>query len=104
MAAFGLSDEIADMPVKHYEQERFEIWKENHLSLKVFLAMSTQWDVNADGMQINLKYTSLPIVQSMMPNIPARRWPGIFNDIRIMESAALEVIFKKRQEQIDKRR
>jgi len=102
MKILGIADEIADVPVQNPEPEQFEIWKENRHTVAVFCAMGTQWDVNADGVRIHLKYEALPAVERMFPDIPKKKWPRIYNEIRIMEAAALEVIFQKRQEEIDR--
>jgi hypothetical protein len=103
MRAFGLEDEIADAPVEATtERECYEVHRDNRTTLEVFLALSTQWDVNADGVRTNIKYAALPIVERYRPDVRRRKWPEIFNEIRIMEAAALEVIRKQWQEQLDK--
>lgn len=104
MQFLGIADEIADVPVKADEPEAFEIWKENRHTVAVFFAMGTQWETNADGVRTGLKYEALPAVERMFPKIPRRKWPRIYNEIRIMEAAALEVIFQKRQEELDRQK
>ena len=101
MRTFGLEDEIADVPVKADEPELFEVWRENRHTVSVFFAMGTQWNLNADGTRTGLKYEALPSVERMFPDIARKKWARIYNEIRIMEAAALEVIFRKRQEQLD---
>lgn len=103
MRAFGLEDEIADAPVEAAsERECYEVYSDNRTTLEIFLALATQWDVNADGVRTNIKYAALPVIERYRPDIPAKKWPRIFNEIRIMESSALEVIRKQWQEQLDK--
>jgi hypothetical protein len=103
MRAFGLEDEIADVPVgEEAERECFELWRENRDTLEVFLALATQWDLNADGVRTNIKYAVLPTIERYKPDIALRKWPRIFNEIRIMEAAALEVIREQWQAQLDK--
>jgi hypothetical protein len=103
MRAFGLEDEIADVPVEdETTQHRFELHRDNRNTLEVFLALATQWDLNADGVRTNLKYSALQTVERYRPDIAPRKWPRIFNEIRVMESAALEVFRARHQEQLDK--
>jgi len=102
MRVLGIADEIVNIPVKADEPEVFEIWKENRHTVAVFFSMGTQWNLNADGMRVGLRYEVLPVIEKMFPDIPRKKWPRIYNEIRIMESAALEVIFRKRQEELDR--
>jgi hypothetical protein len=103
MAAFGLEDEIAAVPVSD-QSPRFEIWAENRQTLMVFLALATQWDINSDGVRTNLKYASLPAVERYMPDVPPKKWPRIFNELRAMEAAALEVYQARRKEQLEEQK
>ncbi len=105
MRAFGLEDEIADVPAETAtERDCYALYRDNRTALEVFLALATQWDVNSDGVRTNINYAALPTVERYRPDIPARKWPRLFNEIRVMEAAALEVIRKQWQEQLDKQR
>jgi hypothetical protein len=103
MKAFGLEEEIADLPLEEeVEPACCEIWPENLTTLRMFLAMATQWDLavfEGEAVRTNLKYTALPVVRSgMRRKISGKEWPDIFEGIRSMEAAALKVIRERFQE------
>jgi hypothetical protein len=103
MRAFGLEDEIADVPVEdETNRQRFDLHRDNRDTLEVFLALATQWDLNADGVRTNLQYAALQTVERYRPDIARKKWPRIFNEIRAMEAAALEVFRARHQEKLDK--
>lgn len=64
-------------------------------SVDVFCAMSTQWRVGPGG-PIGLDYLALNTVMRLKQVPPARR-SGVFNDLRVMESAALDEMSKDQQ-------
>ena len=70
-----------------------EIWEENHESFKVFNAMSTQWRVGMNG-YTGLDYNALPVVMRLL-GIKRNEYAQIFDDVRLMESAAMQEINKK---------
>lgn len=52
--------------------------------------MSSQWRVSAAGV-VGLDYTAIrPVLQ--LVGIKRADWPGIFEDIRVMESVASRII------------
>jgi len=60
-------------------------------AVRVFWALSTQWRMVA-GMSIartGLDYGALKPVLEMLA-VPAARWPGVFDSIRVLETAALK--------------
>ncbi len=59
-------------------------------SVNVFTGMSTQWRVGTGG-PIGLDYTALPVVMRLARIHPSDR-SRVFDDIRVMEDAALEQI------------
>lgn len=67
-----------------------EVWPENYLSLQVFEAMGTQWRTGMSG-PTGLDYTALPIVMRQM-QVPKKKRKQLFDDIRVMEGAALKVM------------
>lgn len=85
LASFGMSKEDAAVTV--------EIWHENSLAFNVFSNLSTQWRYSMNGVT-GLDYNVLPTVLRMM-KVARDEWHQIFDDIRIMESAALTEINKK---------
>ena len=85
LASFGLTSDDVAVTV--------EIWHENYESFSVFNALSTQWRHSMNGVT-GLDYNVLPNVLRLL-NIARSEWSHIFDDIRIMESAALKEINKK---------
>lgn len=60
----------------------------------VFVAMGTQWEFGMAG-PTGLQYASLPVVLRLL-NIERKKWPSIFDDIRVMEAAALDKMHEKK--------
>jgi hypothetical protein len=88
-AAFlGIDLALLD-PVKKSAPEDLEVWVENEDALEVFLAMATQWRYAPLGGIVGMDYPSLNSVMDMLC-IEGRK--DMFFFIRLMESAALEVI------------
>lgn len=69
-----------------------EVWPENRQALEVFLALQTQWRTGALGGVLGLDYTALEAVLRMMQ---VTDQPTMFEDMQIMERAALEELSKK---------
>lgn len=83
LAVFGLTPEDV-------ATEIVEVWPENWPAYLVFAAMSTQWRIGFSG-PTGLDYSALPFVMRMK-RIPRDDWDDLFNQIYIMESAALAEI------------
>jgi len=79
MAMFGFSPEDYD--------ETVEVWPDNWPSFLVMDSMGTQWRTGAGG-ATGLDYGVLPNVMKLV-GIPAKDRPGVFQDIRVMESEAI---------------
>lgn len=56
--------------------------------------MSTQWRTGMAG-ATGLDYVALPAVLRMT-SVPRGEWPEVFESIRVLEDAALEVMRRKR--------
>ena len=82
MAMFGFSPEDYDGTV--------EVWPDNWPSFLVMDSMGTQWRTGAGG-ATGLDYGVLPNVMKLV-GIPAKDRPGVFQDIRVMESEAIAVM------------
>jgi len=67
-----------------------ELWEENAAAVQIFGDMLTQWNVGMSGI-VGLRYESLLAVMRLR-GVPAARRAEVFDGIRTMESAALEVI------------
>lgn len=77
---------------KQDEPELFEVYRENWPVLQLFLAMATQWRWTG-GMEprrCGLEYAALPVVCELV-GIGKKKRPGVFDRLRVMESAALNV-------------
>lgn len=74
-----------------------EVWEENWLSFRVFESLGTQWNV-AVGMSglyhAGINYLALPIVMRRY-KVPHEDRDRVFDDIRLMERAAREVLNKR---------
>jgi hypothetical protein len=83
---FGLSSSDVD--------DSFEVWPDNWKSFLVMDSMGTQWRTGACG-ATGLDYGVLPNVMKLV-GIPAKDRPGVFQDIRVMESEAIAVMAEAR--------
>jgi hypothetical protein len=79
--AFGLQ---MDQP----QDNALEVWPENETTVRVFIAMGTQWNVGMSGV-IGLRYESLPVVIDLC-RVPADDRARVFAGLRTMEHAALD--------------
>ncbi len=86
LAAFGLK-------VSDVTPQDVEVWPENWAAVEVFAQMGTQWRVGVGG-PIGLDYTALRFVMGMHRLAPDERL-GLFEDIRVMEHAALDQMSEK---------
>lgn len=62
-------------------------------AVRVFYALSTQWRTvsgMAGAALVGLDYTAVPTVLRLL-NLPRKTWPAVFDALRVMEAAALEV-------------
>lgn len=87
MALFGFSPEDYD--------ETIEVWPDNWPSFLVMDAMGTQWRTGACG-ATGLDYGVLPSVMRLV-GVPPKDRPGVFQDIRVMESEAIAVMAQTRE-------
>lgn len=79
-AAWGFTEaDMAALPV--------EVWPDNMDAVKVFSAMGTQWRTGMSGVT-GLDYAVLPSVLRLTA-VPRADWPAVFDDLRVMEGAAL---------------
>lgn len=66
------------------------MWPDNVDAVRVFDRMGTQWRVGPAG-PVGLDYNVLPFVLRQC-GVPRRQWPRLFEDLRVMEGAALDEI------------
>lgn len=86
MDFWGLED--ADFSAKP-----LAIWPETLPPLRVFAALDTQWRVGFGG-ATGLDYNVLPTTLRLL-GVPRADWPELFEDIRTMERAALDVMHQQ---------
>jgi hypothetical protein len=65
-----------------------ELWAENVTAVTLFADMMTQWNTGPGGV-VGLRYESLPMVMRAHGTPSAERRQA-FDDLRVMERAALE--------------
>lgn len=65
----------------------FDVWPDNWPAFLVFEAMATQWRDGVNG-RTGLDYACLPQVMDLVGIEQAQRG-GVFEDVRVMEGAAL---------------
>ena len=104
MKAFGLADEIASAPKEgEFEPDHYRIWPDCCATLNVFIAMETQWHmvgVEGELVRTRLAYESFNTVYENMAGLGRRQRTEIFNDLRYMERAAINVINDERTERL----
>ena len=86
-AAWGLTLEEASGPP-------VEIWPDNVMAVNVFVAMSTQWRTSVSG-ATGLDYGVLPHVMRLV-GVGVKDRTAVFDAIRLMEDAALEMMRVKK--------
>lgn len=77
------------------EPDKFGVWPENWMSVEVFSAMNTQWNIHPMGGHSGLRYEALPVVMSCCGVRKSQR-REVFSSLRIMEQTALELLRRKR--------
>jgi hypothetical protein len=88
--AVGLTLEEASGPP-------IEVWPDTQNSVLVFDALGSQWIyAGMGGVPTGLVYASIEPVLRVMA-ISAEDWRQVFDDIRVMEDAALREMHRQRQ-------
>jgi len=87
LATFGLSSRDFG------EGDGIPVWPDNWLSVRIFNALCTQWRVGMNG-PTGLDYGAIPVVLQLK-QIPETDWPDLFDDICVMEQAALSTMHEK---------
>ena len=83
LAAFGLTPD-------DFATDEYNLWPENYQSYQVFAACSTQWRVGMNG-PTGIDYNVLTELWRRL-KVPISSRDDVFQDIRIMETAALNQI------------
>jgi hypothetical protein len=108
MNVLGISDEIADAPREdEAEDEGYEVWSDNLLTLRVFLRLESKWNVVAapDGEMVRtgIWWPNVEGALRTTNGVPKRAWPEMVADLEAMESAALQVMNQARQARREER-
>ena len=86
LASLGLPADLAG----HFVEDDMEVWPENWPALELFSALGTQWRVGMAG-ATGLDYTAIMAVMDLQNTAPEDR-RGLFDDVRVMERAALQMM------------
>ena len=78
---FGLTVEEASPPPA-------EVWPDTEAAVRMFMDVCTQWRVGPTGAATGLDYAVLTTVFRMR-GVPRSKWSDLFDDLRVMERAAL---------------
>ncbi|WP_004181383.1 DUF1799 domain-containing protein [Nitrosospira lacus] len=93
LRAFGITVE-PEANEDAAEDNAFGVWKENVKTVEFFLSVLTQWRVHGmTGAILGFEYPG--IVAAMAMN-GIRNQKRLFADLRIMESAAMEILNRER--------
>lgn len=84
MAAFGLA------PAAPLEPPTLDVWPDNWTALCLFAELRTQWTLTPNGRLYGLRYEVLPMMLRLHA-VPRAQHVGVMQDIRILESATLEI-------------
>lgn len=68
------------------------MWPEHVPAFRLFSAMRTQWRIGMNG-RTGLDYPTLFAMMSRLP-LSGEEWDDLFDDVRVMEAEALEVMNK----------
>lgn len=78
-------------------QKDFEVFEDNWQSLLFFVGLKTQWNISIGGMggaiYLGLNYQSVESAMNLK-QVPKKARAELFNDLQVMEEAALEVLNK----------
>lgn len=98
LAAFGAREHDVAVARERAAEPEFEVYPENWDAVQLFLALSTQWRAVAFGtmasarvLHTGLDYTAVESV-ARLTGIPRSRRAAVFQQIRVMEEAALDVL------------
>lgn len=67
------------------------MWPENWLAVSVFTVLSTQWRMAPMGGAVGLDYGAIHPTLRLI-GVPRAQWAELFNELRVMESAALQTM------------
>jgi hypothetical protein len=71
------------------------VWPDNLPAVNAFVALSTQWRVGMSG-PVGLDYGAIHAVL-VLTKVERARWSEVFEDLRVMEEAALVLLRDKKK-------
>jgi len=86
---FGAPQNIVDQIEQH--DDDFEVWEDNFETLNIFLRLQSQWVVSMGGV-VGLNYQS---VRYLFKIYGIENEKQVFEDLQLMEFAALPILNKK---------
>jgi hypothetical protein len=86
MAAAGFAPE-------DYETDPVELWPENQPAFDLFCMVQTQWRIGMNG-ATGLDYSPLFVLMDKR-GLSSEAWQQLFDDVRVIESAALVEMNKR---------
>jgi hypothetical protein len=86
MAAAGFAPE-------DYETDPVELWPENQPAFDLFCMVQTQWRIGMNG-ATGLDYSPLFVLMDKR-GLSGDAWQQLFDDVRVIESAALVEMNKR---------
>jgi Phage related hypothetical protein (DUF1799) len=70
------------------------VWEENWLAVSVFVGLRTQWRLHVGmggAIYQGLDYMAVEAALRLQ-RVPRRDWPALFDDLQVMEAAALPLL------------
>ncbi len=80
--------------LEDFEDDFVEVWPENHEVFGLFSTLQTQWRTGMSG-PTSFDYNTLFTTMTLM-EFDKRKQVEMFQDIRVMEAAALNEIHRKK--------
>ncbi|MDR6500314.1 hypothetical protein J2785_003470 [Burkholderia ambifaria] len=98
LAAFGARPADLEVAASQAADTAFEVYPENWEAVRAFVSMTTQWRMTgisgfggASMLHTGLDYSALEPVFRLL-GVKRKRRAALFQQIRVMEEAALEVL------------
>lgn len=89
------AEQIAELfPDEAHRDGAFAVWPENRRAVETFIAVATQW--RWEGMTGNFFGLDYPGVEAALRMLRVKNHRRMFDDLRAMERAALEVLNKEK--------
>lgn len=73
------------------DEEGLDVWPENWAAVRLFGRLQTQWAVGGMGGLVGLRYEAIEPA-CRLSGVKKRDRPALFDAIRVMEEAAMEVL------------